>query len=187
LSLRGHTILLVIKPDTVGWAQDGWITVDKASLIDPRKGEKWRLLAPYHRASEEHLRACQQVWAEGNWCVAFDEAYYEKELGLEPLMIRMLAEGRAKRITTVVGMQRPAWVSKFAFSEPSHFFIGKIQRAEDVKRIKDELGRSIADEMATLDQYEFLYYNSSTEEVLTVRESEVYSALGAKDVVRPGV
>ena len=172
-------MLLAIKPDTVGWDQYGWRTVSKASEIDPSKGEKWRLLAPYSRASEEHLRLCQQVWLEGNWCVAVDEMYYEKELGLEPILVRFLAEGRSKRITAVNGMQRTAWVNKFTFSESTHFLIGKIQRAEDQKRIKDELGRDVWYEVDRLDQFEFIYYNSHTENILVVREADVQSALGA--------
>ena len=186
LTLRGHSIILCVKNDTVGWEQFGWKTVSRASDIDPRKGQKWRLLAPYHRASEEHLRACQMVWAEENWCVTFDEAYYEKELGLEPMMIRFLTEGRAKRISCVVGMQRPAWVTKFGFSEPTHFFVGKLQRAEDLKRIKDELGRDVVTEIDQLDRFEFLYYNSITEDTVRVRESDALSALGATDLQSVG-
>lgn len=176
--------MLVTKPDTVNWDSYGWRTVTSWRQIDPRRGLKWRLFPEWDRAGVEFVEACQMVWNDGKWCIIFDEAYHQKELGCEPVMIKMLTQGRSKLITAVVGMQRPSWVTKFAFSEPTHVFCFRLNLGMDRKKVQDEWGTEFRMAVDELKKYEFAYLNQETREIQTGRESDVLSLLGATHVAR---
>lgn len=76
----------------------------------------------FERQEKEFDLALRKVWAQGGWTVAIDETYYvDQELGLRPLINRLLTQGRSPgKISVVSGMQRPTSVSRFAIGESSH-------------------------------------------------------------------
>ncbi len=176
--------MLVTKPDSVNWESFGWRTVKRARDIDPAKGLAWRLFPDWDRAGMEFTEAGLMAWNDGSWCIYFDEAYHIKEVGCEDLMIKLLTQGRSKLISVVVGMQRPAWVTKFAFSEPTHIFSFRLNLGMDRKKIRDELGKEYEDAIAKLKAYQFAYLQQETRRILVGRESEAITLLGARDVVR---
>lgn len=177
LDLRGPKIMLVTKVDDVSWS--GWKTVSTAEAIKPRdKGPwSWRLWPVYERSRAEFARAMAMAWADGHWCVYMDELYHLEEIGLKTPVIKLLTQGRAKKISVVLGVQRPAWVTRFALSEPTHVFSFQLGDKRDLKALADGIGDGYADEVARLERYHYAYYNKQT------RETRVGTAASLTEVL----
>lgn len=162
--------MLVTKPDDISWR--GWRTINNAGLIDARHGEAFRLYPTSNVArdgdknvSTEFRSALATAWDQGGWCVYFDELYHVEAHGLKNAAIQYLTQGRSKKITTVCGVQRPAWVTRFAFSEPTHVFCAKMGDDEDRKTIGARLGKSFATTIEGLKRFDFAYLNKVTGDV----------------------
>jgi DNA helicase HerA-like ATPase len=126
------------------------------------------------------------IWADGSWCLYIDEAYHIKELGLEPLLIKFLTQGRSKKISVVVGTQRPAWISKFAFSEPTHVFCGRLTLGADLKKIQDEFGLPFRKAVEGLERYQFAYLDQDSDKIQIGREEDLFGILHAEPAVQAG-
>lgn len=107
------------------------------------------------------------AWTEGGWTVYADEAYYLTSLGLEDSLVKLLTQGRSKAISVVVGMQRPAWVSRFALSEPTHVFAFRLGDKRDLRAISEGVSDDLAQAVPELDQYQFAYYHKVTRRLRT--------------------
>lgn len=102
----------------------------------------------------------QRAWNEGGWAIYIDEAYYiEHELGLGRNLTKLLTQGRSKRLTIILGVQRPAWISRFALSEPTHILASRFGDRRDIKTMREISGEKYADSLAELERYEFAYIN----------------------------
>lgn len=169
--------MMVSKPDDIYWS--GWHKVKSVAKIDPRKGDKWRLYPDFENQWDEFYRAYEMVWKEGNWAVCIDELYYaEKVLGLGNEVVKHLTQGRSKKISVVVGMQRPAWVSRFALSEPTHIICFRSGDKRDLKAIREGVSEEFADVVPKLGQFEFAYYHKITQRVERGRVSDLARILG---------
>jgi len=170
LDLRGPRIMLVTKVDDVSWS--GWKTVRKAeAIVPPRESQKgplaYRLWPQYERSKLEFARALALAWSDGHWCVYLDELYHLEEIGLKTPVIKLLTQGRAKKVSVMLGVQRPAWVTRFALSEPTHIFAFQMGDKRDLKALSDGISDSFAAEVARLERYHFAYYNKMTRETRT--------------------
>ena len=186
LDERRWRIMLVTKPDDLQWS--GWRTVGTVAQIKPRpaedpgevdRGTSWRLYPPSGRPGPEFRKAFEYVWANGHWCLYADEAYHIQHAGLESELIRLLTQGRSKRISVVCGVQRPSWVSRFVFSEATHLFSFQMGDKRDLKALRDGVGDAYADAVAELERFQFLYLNKATRRMVrgTVRNlTEVLAA-----------
>lgn len=166
LDARKWRIMLVTKPDDLTWG--GWHTVKTAEAIKPRpadqpgeadKGTSWRLYPPYEKSGQIFAAAFARVWREGSWCLYADEAYHVQRKGLEDQLIKLLTQGRSKRITVVSGVQRPSWVTRFVFSEATHLFCFQCGDRRDLKTLRDGVSDDFADAVMDLKRFEYVYYN----------------------------
>ena len=113
------------------------------------------------------------AYSEGGWTVYADEMYYIKHLGLEPEAIKLLTQGRSQRVTAVVGLQRPSWVTRFAFSETVHYFSFRLGDRRDVLAMRDITGNAeYAEVLPQLKPYEYAYLDTRIGQVrLGTRET----------------
>lgn len=122
----------------------------------------------------------QRVWEEGGWCIYIDEMYYiQHVLKLQSYCESLLTQGRSKHISMVLGVQRPAWVSRFALSEPIHVLSSKLRDGRDIATMKMVAGDEYASELSKLKRYEFGYLNRDTMSYRVVNRTTVSDALEA--------
>lgn len=131
-----------------------------------------------NRQAYEAARCLDMVWRERGWTVVVDELWYiERKLGLQDFVDRLTTQGRSERITVLTGVQRPAWVSKFAFAESTHIFVfrvfGSRTTGADVKTIRDNFGEEMADTVLGLAQYQFAYLNRLTRDLRIGRAQDL--------------
>lgn len=160
---RDWKIFMVSKPDDLTWK--GWSHTRTAKGIDNRKNRAWLLEPEFEKQRQQFKEAFDKVWKEGGWCVAVDECYYIEHIGLQNELIKDLTQGRAKRISVVVGIQRPARVTRFALSEPTHIFCFRSGDNRDIKTIGEMVGEGFAGQVSQLGKYEFAYLNKVTGEI----------------------
>lgn len=178
LDMRTWRIMLVTKPDDLSWR--GWSTARAASAIKPRpsqypgepdQGTSWRLWPPYEQSGGQFKLAFDRAWSQGGWTFYVDETYHVQHKGLENDLVKLLTQGRSKRLSLVCGVQRPAWVSRFVFSEATHVFCFQCGDKRDLKALRDGIGDSFAEEAANLERYQFVYFHKVTRRMVrgTVR------------------
>lgn len=73
-----------------------------------------------------------QGWARENTRLYFDEAYMIPDQEAYPAI---LTQGRSKHVSTINLTQRPAFISRFVFTESSHYSIFHLNDVEDRKKI----------------------------------------------------
>lgn len=78
------------------------------------------------------------VHARGKTCLLFDEAYMVAKFNS---LDTILMQGRSKEIQCTMLSQRPAWLSRFAFSESSHFIGYHMHDRRDQKTIREFFNR----------------------------------------------
>lgn len=74
------------------------------------------------------------VHARGKTCLLFDEAYMVAKF---KSLDTILMQGRSKEIQCTMLSQRPSWLSRFAFSESSHFVAYHMHDRRDQKTIRE--------------------------------------------------
>ena len=72
-----------------------------------------------------------KVWTRGRVGLFADEAYMLP--ARSAAFDAILTQGRSKRIPVTVLTQRPAWISRFVFSEANFYSIFRLSDADDVK------------------------------------------------------
>lgn len=108
--------------------------------------------------ASEVMVAYSRAWKDGGWCIFTDELYYvEQELKLGHPNRMLLTQGRSKGITVVNGIQRPAWVSRFAISEPTHVLCARME-GRDVATVAEATSPQLKQIIPTLARYEFVWY-----------------------------
>ena len=173
IPLRQHVILLRTKGDDIKF--DGFRKVTSQLQIgaipfgsDAKKITRWMLqpkLSSFADQRQEIARTFQMAWIEGGWTVVVDEAYYIcNKLKLQDPLDMLLTQGRSKHITLIVGMQRPAWISRFSLSQATHCFIFRLE-GRDLKNLADALSPTIIKPIQGLTGHSFVYFNRSTREV----------------------
>lgn len=157
VELRQYVVVLRTKPDDIRF--DGFRKARRASALDDLY-ETRILLTPEHaRQSREGYEMLERVWQMGGWTVVIDELWYvEKLLKLGPMVERLLTQGRSKAISVVVGMQRPAQISRFAISQCTHLFSFRVE-GRDLQTIKESTTPRIVEPIAALRGHKFVYYH----------------------------
>lgn len=157
VDLRQYVIVLRTKPDDIKFR--GFKRVRQAKAMDDLF-ETRLLLTPQHSyQAREGYEMLDRAWEQGGWTVVIDELWYcEKILRLGPYIERLLTQGRSKKISVVVGMQRPAQVSRFAISQCTHLFTFSVE-GRDLQTIKEATTPRIVEPVSTLPKHRFAYYN----------------------------
>lgn len=164
LPLRDHVIVLRTKPDDVKFA--GFHKVDTVDKLGNIKYNKYLLTPKYDLQQFQLAKAMDLAWREGGWTIAIDETYYATEiLRLGRPINKLLTQGRSKHITIVCGMQRPAWISRFALSQATHAFIFRCE-GRDLTTLSQSLSPRIVKPVEELSGHDFVYFNRATREIV---------------------
>lgn len=74
-----------------------------------------------------------KIWEKGNHGIFIDEGYMlERSKAFERIMIT----GRSKVVPAITLSQRPAWISRFAFSEANFHQVFRLSDKDDYLRVK---------------------------------------------------
>ncbi len=163
VALRQYVVVFRTKPDDIRF--EGFRRVKRANSLDDIHQTRL-LLAPDHAHQvREGFAMLERVWEQGGWTVIIDELWYvEKLLKLGPWVERLLTQGRSKDISVVVGMQRPAQISRFAISQCTHLFTFRVE-GRDLQTIKESTTPRIVEPIDQLTGHHFIYYNRASRQV----------------------
>jgi DNA helicase HerA-like ATPase len=157
VQLRGYVVVFRTKDDDIAF--EGFRKRGQGDSLDHLYTERILLAPDYERQAYEGYRALERVWRHGGWCIVIDELWYvEQMLKLQRYVNRLLTQGRSKKITVIVGMQRPSQVSRFAISQCTHLFVFRTE-GRDTKTIKEATTPRIEEAINSLQGHDFVYYN----------------------------
>jgi len=163
LPMREHVIVLRTKPDDVKFP--GFHKVTEVAHLGDIKYKKYLLVPKYDFQQFQLAKAMDLAWKEGGWTIAIDETYYATDiLRLGRSINKLLTQGRSKHITVVAGMQRPAWISRFALSQSTHAFIFRCE-GRDLTTLSQSLSPRIVGPVSELTGHDFVYFNRATREI----------------------
>ena len=163
LHLREHVIVLRTKPDDIKFS--GFHKIRTFDHLGDIKFSKFLLVPSYDLQQFQLARTMDRVWREGGWTLAVDELYYATDiLRLQRPINKLFTQGRSKRITVVAGMQRPAWISRFALSQSTHAFIFRCE-GRDLTSLSQALSPRIVPYVDKLSGHQFCYFNRATREI----------------------
>lgn len=165
LAARRYTIAFVTKADPSSkflpndLPQNKHLKrVNEISATDPRY-ERYVVEPKPDEQQREGLALLRRAWKDGAWTVYVDEEYYvEKQLGLGSAMTMLLTQSRSKGISVVMGMQRPAWVSQFALSEPTHVICFQLGTRDDLKKVTGNTSEKLERPIRDLTRFEAVWY-----------------------------
>jgi AAA domain len=158
LESREYCLVLRSKADEVRYPLTK--RASSASALDDPRNDRLELQPRFEKQAEEFGRALDKVWRMGGFTVFVDETHYvDDELGLRPLLNRLLTQGRSPgRISVVCGMQRPTNVTRFAIGESSHVLSFGLE-GRDVKILEQAAPRRMGDIVEQLPQHHFAWYH----------------------------
>ena len=85
------------------------------------------------------------IWARGDIGVYIDESYMiDKD---SPALSACLTQGRSKHIPMICLTQRPAWISRFVFSESDYFAIFHLNDKRDQKTVEQFMPESVEERL----------------------------------------
>lgn len=90
------------------------------------------IVNPTPDQGEEINQLLWRVWRKGNTGTYIDEGYAITE---EEALNALLTQGRSRRCPVIILSQRPAWLSRFAFSECNFIHLFNLQIQTDRKKI----------------------------------------------------
>lgn len=165
VALRNYVIVLRTKPDDIRFP--GFKKAKTARAMDDMYDTRILLAPKYEHQIREGYDMLERVWKEGGWTVVIDELWYvEKRLKLGQMVERLLTQGRSKDISVIVGMQRPAQISRFAISQCTHLFSFRVE-GRDMMTIKESTTPRIVEPIQNLSGHSFVYYNRKERYVTT--------------------
>jgi hypothetical protein len=95
------------------------------------------------------------LWQHQNVGLLVDEGYM---LGDDDAFLAILTQGRSRRIPCIVLTQRPAWISRFVFTESQFYCIFSLTDKRDLKTVAQFIpGEEI--ETAVLPEFHSWYYD----------------------------
>ena len=109
------------------------------------------------------------IYNAGKSCLVYiDEAYQWHIAGRAgPGLVGLLTRGRSKGMTTLISTQRPAWISRFCFSEAQKFYIYRLSDKRDMKTLAEYIHDFSNKTVAK--KHHFWYYNVDMEACLSYR------------------
>jgi hypothetical protein len=160
LDMREYVVMLRTKDDDIKFK--GFKRAKNAGAMQHVYSQKLLIEPEYEQQIQVGAKMLDLAYRMGRWTVVLDELYYiSVELGLTNPVNKLLTQGRSKRLSIVTGMQRPAWISRFALSEVSHVFTFGLER-RDAKILGDSTTQRFVDIAPNLQQYEFAHFHRPT-------------------------
>lgn len=77
-----------------------------------------------------------RCWKRENTGIYFDEMYSLPEDGKSKALRAVLTQGRSKNVPAICVSQRPAWLSRFVFTETDHIACFHLNDVEDRRRVQ---------------------------------------------------
>lgn len=164
--MRDYVVILRTKPDDIKFR--GFRKAQTAAVMDDWRYEHVLLEPKYEQQFTEGARMLEKAWQDGGWTVVIDELWYAERIGLGRMIERLLTQGRSKRITVIVGMQRPVQVSRFALSQCTHLFTFRTEKRDGktlIDAFSEKLRPYVGDGEHALGKYQFVYYNRGTRDL----------------------
>lgn len=158
--LRQYVVIFRTKPDDIKFP--GFRKARTVAALDDMY-ETRILLEPKHgQQMRQGYELFTRVFDQGGWTVVIDEEWFvEARLKLTEYVETLLTQGRSKGISVVVGMQRPARISRFTISQCTHLFSFRIE-GRDLQTMKEATTPRIVEPIASLTGHDFVYYNRAT-------------------------
>ncbi len=107
--------------------------------------------------------ALEKAYKQGHWTVCIDELLRIDRYGLREHVENLLTQGRSLGISVLVGMQRPAFITRFALSESSHV-ISFNHEGRDAKTLAESTTPRILPVVASLQRHEFVWFHRPTKQ-----------------------
>lgn len=150
--------------------------------MDNLQEERILLEPTYRQQRLEISAALEKVWTQGSWTCVIDELLYIERLKLTNMVERLLTQGRSKNISTVVGMQRPVAVTRFAISSSTHVFCFQLE-GRDIVTVAEATTPRIAQPLLQLDNesHDFVYFNRRTRQVKTGNAKRLHEVFVGAD------
>ena len=166
-----HVIVLDTKGEPAfntlaldGETQDFYYSGDE--FIKQLKSREWpnyMIVRPSPEEIAEPLemdRILMAIYNAGRECLTYiDEAYQWHVNGRAGAgLVGLLTRGRSKGMSTLISTQRPAWISRFCFSEAEKFYIYRLLDNRDTKTISEYIPLDKTEK--PLPRYHFWYYDN---------------------------
>lgn len=114
------------------------------------------------------------AYAQRQWAIYADEVAYLDEIGLAEQLEAIWRTGRGRKITMIAASQNPVSIPRVAFDQVSHLFFWRQTEAERVRRMGEMAGdqaATVREVIRRLPEYEVLYVNTTTDELVRTRYS----------------
>jgi hypothetical protein len=162
-NLREYCVMLQTKADDNKF--QGFRRTRNPNDMQHVYARKLLIEPEYEQQVATAFRVFRNAWKQGRWTLFLDELFYiQDELGLKSEVNKLLTQGRSKRLSIVTGMQRPAWVTRFALSEVAHVFTFGLEK-RDAKTLGQSTSEALGELSINLDQYEFAHFHRPTRTV----------------------
>jgi hypothetical protein len=159
-----YLIALQTKSDSLTAQDYDAHLIRRAAQLDDTHYTRFLLKPRYQEQRREIALALDRPWRNGEpgWTIDIDELFYiQEKLNLGELVDRLLTQGRSESLTTVVGMQRPARISRFAISQSTHVLAFGME-GRDAKLLSEATTPSVQEVVEQLEQHEFLWFYRPT-------------------------
>lgn len=117
------------------------------------------IVSPGPNDTDEYDDFLRKVWERGNVGLFIDEGWMVPSRAqgyAKPWYEAIMTQGRSKMIPVITCSQRPAWLSRFAFSESSIFFVMPLTDKDDYKRVRNFVPYGDYEKLPRFHSY---YYN----------------------------
>lgn len=131
----------------------------------------WPKIEKMSDANDQRMKfygALYDIYRQGGWCVAFDEAaYLARTLNLGHVLKFYYEQARSLNISLVTLSQRPKEIPLLAYSCATHLFLFRETDAVNLKRLQEISGvdaqrvKAVVPRLNFL-KHEFLYVNART-------------------------
>jgi ABC-type phosphate/phosphonate transport system ATPase subunit len=165
---RNYVVFLQTKSDPTVDEYEGFERRKRARAMDNLQTSHIILKPEFDHQQEEIGAALLKVWKQGGWTTVIDELLYIERLKLTKSVERLLTQGRSEQVSTVVGMQRPVAVTRFAISQSTHVFCFVLE-GRDIAIMAESTSPKVAKALLSLNarDHDFVYFNRRTREVTT--------------------
>lgn len=106
-----------------------------------------------------------KIWARGRVGIYMDEGYTVRG---SHAYDALLTQGRSKNIPLITLSQRPAWLSRFCFSEADYFQIFHLNVKDDRKRVQEMVPPDRFDLENRLPEFHSAWYDVKKDRALTL-------------------
>lgn len=123
------------------------------------------ILHPYPGETDQLERYLYKCWEKENIGILVDEGYMLQD---NDAFLACLTQGRSKRIPMIVLTQRPAWISRFVFSEADFYQVFALNDRRDRKTISEFMPGDVKD-APKLPDFHSYYYDVGRDKLVVMK------------------